>query len=234
MSELWIPIILILIFSIGFIGFSVITDSKKQLNSDELNHSKLVLVFPLVFLLLTPVAYLQWGSYEKQQDWYQVNQKTDQLLANGELAELEMTMQDLLLGMRTQAFQNPESGRLWFELGQAYANLQMRDLALASLQRAVRISDNADWVVATAQMLTSGSREEVLQALEMLRQVVRREPEHQSGLLTLGFTYLKLEQYQDAINTWKHLSSLSAISEKSRQFIEQQISETQKLMSRAG
>ncbi|WP_444998176.1 tetratricopeptide repeat protein [Aliikangiella sp. IMCC44359] len=231
MSELWLSIVLILIFSVGFIGFSVIADSKKQLHNDQLNHSKLVLFLPLVFLLLTPVAYLKWGSYEKQQDWFQVKQKTNQLLTNGELAELDMTMQDLLLGMRTQAFQNPQNGRLWFELGQAYANLQMRDLALASLQRAVRISNNADWVVATAQMLTSGSNEERLQAVEMLRQVINREPEHQSGLLTLGFTYLKLEQYQEAINTWKHLAALPVISEKSRQFIEQQISDTEKLIS---
>ncbi|MET1255344.1 tetratricopeptide repeat protein [Aliikangiella maris] len=231
MTELWIAIILVLIFSVVFVCYSTFSDNQQASNVKAYNHNKLMLILPLLFLIITPVAYFQLGSYKKQADWNRVKNSAETLLNNGDLSNVEMNMQDLILALRTQAFENPQNGQLWFELGQAYANLQMRDLAMASLQRAVRVDNNPDWVVATAQIMSAGdSSDDLKQAANMLMQVLEQTPDHQSALLTLGFVYYKLAQFEAAIEVWTNLAAQPGMSERSRNFIQQQISEAQQAL----
>ena len=234
MTNFWIAVCLISIFSAIFIYFTVVAGTAGSQEDKELIKSQggWSWVLPLAFLLATPGLYLIGDSYQKQLDWHNVVNKTETLKGEGDISSVELSMQELILGLRTQAHHNPDNGQLWYELGAAYTRLQMNDAALASWQRATRLENNPDWIVASAQLLAAGqSSEDAQQAIGLLQQVLASYPEHQSGLLTLGFTYFKISNYELAIATWQKLADLDSISPQSRQFIQQQIDDARQRIS---
>lgn len=235
MISFWISIAVVCVFCLGVIFVSVNKKIKTDASQERaLDNGKLALLFPMLFILAAPVVYYSWDTYSKQMEWLEVNAKVEQLKDVPDASKVEMSIQDLILGLRTQAFQNPGSGQLWFDISQAYAGVEMREAAIASLERAMRLNDNPDWKVVAAQLLTSGNDpQQTNQALFLLRQALQTNPDHHSGLLTLGFTYYRLSNYQQAIAAWQKLSSLEELSPKSRQFILQQIEQAQSKLEQA-
>jgi|GEM_PF-3415447 len=235
MTSLLIVIVLVSLFCAAFIVYTVLFESQSHPENQILKvSSKSLVILPLIFVVTSPILYFSLDSFAKQSDWKAVVNKTKILTDGGEIQSMDISMQDLILGLRTAAHQNPENGALWYELGETYFKLQMRDAALASWQRAIRIESNPDWLVATAQLLASGSdSDENRQALDLLNQALTLDADHQGGLLTLGFTYFKNADYQNAIDAWQKLASLESISDKSRGFIQQQILQAREMLNQS-
>ncbi|MGX5174480.1 tetratricopeptide repeat protein [Aliikangiella sp. IMCC44653] len=232
MINLWLASALILIFSLAVVAYYAIQNNSGLEQESPYSDAKWPLLFPFVVMLLAPIYYFSQPSYQAQQSWQNVKAESNTLLASGNINDASVTMQQLILALRTKAFENPESGTLWYELGQAYANLNMRELALEAMQRAVRVEPNPDWQVATAQLyLTAKTTADMEQAKQILTRVVKQNPEHQGALLTLGFTAFHLKQYPDAIAAWQQLVQLESLSDSSKRFIKNQIEQTKTMLN---
>ncbi len=224
------------VFYVSYCSMGGSADKNKAVTKPfkkETKSAKWVLIFPVVMILYAPLLYFSQDSYAEQNKWQQVQIETQKLFKKGQINEVDLTMQDLLLGLRTQVFYQPKEAKIWFELGLAYANLKMSDVAIAAMQRAIREEKNPDWMVATAQLLNASNDAANQQtAISLLEQVVRQYPEHQSGLLTLGFAYFKALRYESAIGVWTHLANNTGLSEKSRQFILEQVQQAKVLQNK--
>lgn len=224
MISFWVTVVIVCVFSVLVVWVISQHERNDEQQDKSKSTDKLLILFPCLFILAAPVIYYFGGSYQQQMAWNQVVAKVEQLKNDPDPRQVEMSIQELVLGLRTQAFQNPDSGQLWFDIGQVYMGVEMREAAIASLERAMRLNDNPDWKVVTAQLLAAGNDEQqMFQSLRLLQQALITNPEHQSGLLTLGFTHYRMKNYQQAIAAWQKLAAIDDLSAKSRQFVENQI-----------
>ncbi|TQV71432.1 tetratricopeptide repeat protein [Aliikangiella marina] len=234
MTSLIISILLISVFAAGFIFYYTMRrPAKEDFSSDGLKlDSQYQLLLPLIAIVFAALTYYLWPTLDKQMDWEKVKLESETLKLSGDPRQVNMSMQDFILSLRTQAFENPKRGDLWFELGGAYLRLNMEDAALASWQRAIQIEENPDWMVAKAQILGAKSEAESRQkAIKLLQRALAKAPSHQGALLTLGFTYLRGQQYEGAIAVWERFRDLPGLSQRSKQFIQQQINQAKALVA---
>lgn len=228
MTSLYLSIVLISVFAIGFVYYYASrTPARVDFANDGLHtESNLQLVFPVLAIVFAAVMYFLWPTLDKQLGWEEVKSQSETLKLSGDPRQVEMSMQDFILSIRTQAYENPGRGDIWFELGSAYLRLNMEEAALASWQRAIQIQENPDWLVAMAQVL--GTKTEAVdqrRAVNFLQRALAQSPRHQGALLTLGFTYARSQQFQEAISVWQQFSQIPGISQKSKDFIQQQIAQ---------
>ncbi len=233
MTSLWIINSLVILFCFGFVLFYVYREQAGIFAKQVTTQEKVLFLLPFLLLLVSIIYYQGTESYKKQQAWEQINQQIESFidteLSSDKTVFDELSMQNFMLGLRTQAFKNPNNGQVWFQLGKAYAQLNMTDLALASMRRAIRVEDNPDWGVVAAQLMVSKQTQNSFQkAAILLEQVVQKHPKHQGALITLGFTYYKLTRYSDAIKLWRYLAAQKGLSQQSKQYLQKQIEEAER------
>lgn len=234
MFDFWLAVTVVLIFSSGYIIFSIARDNALTQQKTINKSGKLFVFLPLIFLVVSPIYYWFSDSYQKQLHWQEVNKEIKSLINSSNPVDLdsEMAMQDLMLGLRTQTFEDPNNGRAWFLLGQSYNTLNMNDLALAAVQRAIRVENNPDWVVFAARLMASDKTEASLkQAANILEKTIYVHSDHQMALLTLGFTYYNLADYAKAVAIWEKLASISRVTGESRKYLLEQIEKAKSLIN---
>jgi len=221
MNSFWIAIIVSMISIAGFIWFSVERQSQKVI-SEASNNNWLLL--PIVFISLSPWLYSLFGSYDKQVDWLKVNDSFSELVAGSNSDMHDMDIRDLVLALRTAVDKDPENGGLWFMLAETYYQLGMIDLADQSMERAHRVEMNPSWLVANAQILSArGNDSDIPRSINLLRQAISLQPDHQRALLMLGFLYMKQQNYDIAISVFKRIEILLEAAGRDTQMIKQQI-----------
>ncbi|MBV1908565.1 MAG: hypothetical protein KUG78_04545 [Kangiellaceae bacterium] len=208
MTSIWLPIGISLIAAITYLWSSAVP--QKGSHGAALNKaSNVPLILMFCTLIIAPLGYWQLGSLEKQHDWLKAQTKFSQIQRGLNLEKSDNEIQDLILALRTSIDLDPSNGQLWFLLAESYFQLRMIDLADASMERALRIEANPDWLVANAQILTARSNEEDIgKSIRLLSQAIRIQPDHQSALLTLGFIQMRRQRFPEAISSWKKLESL--------------------------
>ncbi|PCI73525.1 MAG: hypothetical protein COB38_00215 [Gammaproteobacteria bacterium] len=226
MIDLWLAIALSAVLVITTIYYSVQQTILSIVEADSANHkedtkghNKQLLLFPIIFLLLSIILYSQNPTVELHENWLNTQIETknsfqvsaENLLSNnGKLSEPnknEIGIQSMLLGLRTLAYKDSDNADLWFMLAESYFQLSMVELADESMKRAIRLKPSANWYVAYAQILALRSSESDLgRAIGFLRSAIQLEPNHQSAMLTLGFLYVRQQQNMQAIEIWKFLA----------------------------
>jgi len=210
MTSFWLAVVISVLSGIIFIWNSVADQVEN--NSDSTVESKRtnkILLIPILFLLLVPIAYYFLGNIEKHQNWIQATTDLDDISSGKTNLSEQMSIESMLLGLRTAIEQDPKNGQLWFMLAEAYFQLRMIDLADLSMQRAIRIDARPDWLVANAQILSARSNSsDISKSINLLQTALSIQPNHQAALLTLGFLYLRQQQYEFAIAAWQRLVSL--------------------------
>lgn len=244
MFSFWLVVLISVFFCIGFIVFSVQSDQaflqlNKQANSsNSVNPINWLFAMPLLLIILAPLYYQFSGSYQKQRHQRQVSEQIQALYQkhqDGQDKQLfdtqQISLQDLMLGLRVKTHEDKSNAKIWLVLSQGYANLGMNDIAISSAQRAIRLQPQADWMVYLARLLAvTQSQSNLQQAVDILRQVVSRHPEHQGALISLGFIYLNLQDYPQAIAAWKTLLDSGKISESAKKQLIEQINRTEKMI----
>ncbi len=203
MNDFWLLVGLSLLAALYFIWVSV----QKRLKKEEKESKVSSLVFlPLVVLLLTPIGYYFLGSAKQQQEWETINKQFEDLLAGRDSPIKQARIHSFLLGLRTAIDKEPDNARLWVMLAESYFKLRMLDLADAAMERATRVDPNPNWYVINAQFLSARSSEEdIAKSMKLLTKALALDPNHQSALLTLGFIYLRQQNYKMAIMVWEQL-----------------------------
>lgn len=205
MTNFWIAVVLSVITAMIYIWSSV--RQQKTLSKDVPKGKVLPwLILPALFLVAAPIGYKWLGNADKQINWQSAVEEVA-LIQSGQLvANKNINIQDLILGLRTSIQKEPKNGQLWFMLAESYFQLRMIDLADAAMGKALKIEPKPDWLVANAQILSlRSSAADVSKSLHLLQNALLIQPEHQSALLTLGFIYYKQQQFELAIENWERL-----------------------------
>jgi len=214
MNSIWFPVILSLLAAFTYLWHSVSSQEEAIKSEGHIKPKTRYASFALVFavFLTIPLGYWSLGNLDKQKSWLEAQDKFTQIVQGDNLSKDENEIQELVLALRTSIDSDPNNGYLWFLLAESYFQLRMIDLADASMTRALRIEVRPDWLVANAQILSARSSDsDMASAIKLLSQALSIQPNHQSALLTLGFVYLRQQQYELAIKYWgklkKHLES---------------------------
>jgi len=229
MNEFWIAIGFSLVLASIYVWFSIQrqrAQNQKVLNlanteqnievKSSGNKSTIWIVLPILLLFCSPLVYLSLGSQEKQiqltNAQHLISKITSQnpaISSNVLENSAQIPLEDLVLSLRAACADQPENGELWFTLAETYFQLRMVDLADAAISRAVRLEARPNWLVANAQILSLRSNDsDIAKSIRLLRKAIQIQPGHQSALLTLGFIYLRQQQFQLAINIWQQLKSI--------------------------
>ncbi len=182
-----------------------------------------MVIFTMFLLIIVAAFYMNRESYQLQSDWVAIEKESEKM-KNEQGYSTEMDLQALMLALRTQAHKNPENGEVWYELGKAYATLQMSDMAIAAWERALRLEKRPQWMIAMAQLFSVMPGEDnTVKAIELFQQVLSVVPEHQGAMYYLGYSYLKNKELKNAFDTWNLLRQIKTISPKMKQHLSQQL-----------
>jgi cytochrome c-type biogenesis protein CcmH/NrfG len=221
MSNLWIAIAVSLLAAIVYVLVSV--RSQLAIEQETLHSSSSPLIIIVLLLLSSPIAYYGLGNHEKQSNWIEANQSFQQLVDAAPNAS-GMSIQSMVLSLRTAVDKDRKNGQLWFMLAESYFQLGMVDLADAAITKAIEIEPRANWFVANAQILSIRSNEsDISRSVYLLRNALMVSPNHQSALLTLGFIYRRQHNYSAAISTWDRLVTLLDKSGNDSRAVKRQI-----------
>ncbi len=231
MTSFWLAVAISLVAAIVYLWQSVQTqtltanEEEAQPATGAKNKDVYTMLLVVLIFLLIPFGYYWLGNYDKQVEW-QTAQLQFQSLKQGTdyNSASSNKIQELVLALRTAIDKDPENGQLWYMLAEVYFQLQMTDLADASLTRALSIEMRPDWLVANAQVVTArGEEADIARAEYLLKQAVQIQPDHQSALLTLGFIQLRQQKFELSIYTWERLKSILAQSGNDTSRLQKQI-----------
>ncbi|MDQ7050315.1 MAG: tetratricopeptide repeat protein [Enterobacterales bacterium] len=221
MNDFWLAVGLSLLAALFFIWISV---RAKLASDEEKEEPKSLFFIPMIVLLMAPVGYYFIGEPEQQLKWETINVQFEDLMAGRDSAIKTGNIHSLLLGLRTAIDKEPHNAKLWVMLAESYFKLRMLDQADAAMERAIRVDPNPDWYVIDAQFLAARSSEQdIAKSLRLLNKALSIEPNHQSALLTLGFVYLRQQNYRMAIMVWKQLVRIVEASGNDASKIKEQI-----------
>jgi len=235
MSSFWLVVFISLLAVAIFIWFSVVDQSSDFEGSEKGNKPSRMMLLPILLLCFSPIGYYYWGSLDKQQNWQIINTQFEDVVRGVKTDLSDTKIQDLVLALRTAADKDPKNGQLWFMLAESYFQLGMIDLADASMTRAHRVEMRPNWLVANAQILSARANDsDIAKSINLVNQAISIQPDHQSGLLTLGFLYLRQNQYQRAISVWKRLEQQLEKAGNDTEMIKQQIEIARSRLSEGG
>ena len=228
MNDLWLAIgtSAVLVITTLYYSMNQFMSQNEGRASDSTNkkpnikQNKMLILFPIAFLLCSIVIYSQSPTLELHQNWINTQIETKnsfQEIVDGlsekdgkikGTRESERDIQSMLLGLRTLVHDDPDNADLWFMLAESYFQLSMVGLADESMKRAIRLKPSANWYVAYAQILALRSSEsDLARAVGFLRSAIQLEPNHQSAMLTLGFLYVRQQKNTQAIDIWRFLAN---------------------------
>jgi len=239
MNEFWLIVASSLVLASLYVWFSIQRQHVQRQNVEVISSkskSAIWIVLPLSLLFCSPLVYISLGSQEQQiqltKAQHLISQITSQDPVIGNRVfknSAQIPLDELLLSLRTACAEQPENGELWFTLAEAYFQLRMVDRADAAISRAIRLEARPNWLVANAQILSLRSNDsDIAKSIRLLHKAIQIQPGHQSALLTLGFIYLRQQQYQPAINIWKQLKSILSKEGNNTDMLTRQIEFAQK------
>ena len=234
MSEFWLVVASSLVLASLYVWTSIQHQTHRQQDVEAIsggNKTDIWIVLPVLLLFSSPFVYLSLGNQDKQlrllNAQHLLSQITNQQPEISSAAlknSSQTTLDDLVLSLRVACAQKPENGELWFTLAETYFQLGMVELADQAISRAIRLEARPNWLVANAQILSLRSNaSDIEKSIRLLQKAIQIQPDHESALLTLGFIYLRQQQYQSAINIWKQLKSILASAGNNTDMLSQQI-----------
>ncbi len=117
----------------------------------------------------------------------------------------EASIAELLGAVRLQVEISPEKASSWLDYGRIYTRIGRHEEALEALYKARDLdANNSEISLQLAQSMASSENPKLnRQAIFLIQQVLKKEPNHQGALLFLGFTAFQQQQYSLAIDSWE-------------------------------
>lgn len=186
--------------------------------------------FALVVALLLPAAaillYRQLGAPQALDPANLVARAQDD--AGGHGANLDAAIAQLAEKMR----QEPGNAEGWALLGRAYKSTQRFAEARDALRRAHELApDDADLAVDYAEALVFAGNDRRIrgEALTLIEQAIKTDPQNQKGLWLAGIADSQTGNYAAAVNKWNTLLALLPPDSEVAASVREQIAQAQAL-----
>ena len=186
---------------------------------------------PIVLLVVLSVGlYIAFGSWTLQRQADDALQQLPELgktvLQEQQQVDAE-TLSTFALGLRQKLQRQGDDPIAWWIYAGLMSDLQQFDQANNAFQRSLDLDpDRVGTLISYARfLLQNGGAETNQQAAQLLARALRLEPDNADALSLSGFVAFENANYEQAINAWQRLLSLTPADSNRRQVVEQAIAD---------
>jgi cytochrome c-type biogenesis protein CcmH len=201
--------------------FDAAVTELKQTATDELLHeqsevtnvsNKLsrpwILSLVVGFVLVSSLAYWQFGHFTKLQDWqdtlHQMPQLSKKVIEGSDTAPTTKELQDFSLALRTRLAKEPNAIG-WMLLGRNMMMLNDIDGAIDAFDKSFLLDDKSvSTILSLAQSLQQrGEPGDYSRSIRILRHALNLNPQNLTALILLAEGQLMNEQYQESLTGFR-------------------------------
>ncbi|TDP31276.1 cytochrome c-type biogenesis protein CcmI [Idiomarina aquatica] len=186
---------------------------------------------PIALLVVMSVGlYMAFGSWTLQRQADDALQQLPELgktvLQEQQQVDAE-TLSTFALGLRQKLQRQGDDPIAWWIYAGLMSDLQQFDQANNAFQRSLDLDpDRVGTLISYARfLLQNGSAETNQQAAQLLARALRLEPDNADALSLSGFVAFENADYEQAINAWQRLLSLTPADSNRREVVEQAIAD---------
>jgi cytochrome c-type biogenesis protein CcmI len=186
---------------------------------------------PIALLVVMSVGlYMAFGSWTLQRQADGALQQLPELgktvLQEQQQVDAE-TLSTFALGLRQKLQRQGDDPIAWWIYAGLMSDLQQFDQANNAFQRSLDLDpDRVGTLISYARfLLQNGSAETNQQAAQLLARALRLEPDNADALSLSGFVAFENADYEQAINAWQRLLSLTPADSNRREVVEQAIAD---------
>ncbi|MAK70803.1 MAG: c-type cytochrome biogenesis protein CcmI [Idiomarinaceae bacterium] len=186
---------------------------------------------PIALLVVMSVGlYMAFGSWTLQRQADDALQQLPELgkavLQEQQQVDAE-TLSTFALGLRQKLQRQGDDPIAWWIYAGLMSDLQQFDQANNAFQRSLDLDpDRVGTLISYARfLLQNGGAETNQQAAQLLARALRLEPDNADALSLSGFVAFENANYEQAINAWQRLLSLTPADSNRREVVEQAIAD---------
>lgn len=183
------------------------------------------------WLILVLIAVISISFYAAFGGWSQQQRATEALKQLPELGKTVLqqqqevdteTLTTFALGLRQKLQRQGDDPIAWWIYAGLMTDLQQFDQANSAFERSLSQDPNrVGTLISYARfLLQNGSPESVQKAGGLLARALKQEPSNVEAISLSGFIAFENGSYQQAINAWQHLLTLTQVDGSRRQAVE--------------
>ena len=207
-------------------------DEMKTDESNEVNVGMTITVGVLVTLSIGIGVYLYSNQIQHVQQSQIAQKKTSELGQRMLKGDGSLNLQDLelfALGLRTKLLDTPEDATGWMLLGRVSGAINRVDSAIQAFEKSLKFEPNKVGTLSSyAQaLLLTGQEEQVLQAKQVLLQVLGLEPDNTNAMGVLAIVATELDDKLLALENWQRLMAFIPQTDPNYMAVNQRILQLQ-------
>lgn len=209
---------------------SLLNDVEEVSEVKKSNVSKAMLIPGIIVLLgLAYGMYFTLGGYKKVEHWHDVMAELPQLsqsLLNAQNQPLSKTqMNDLMLGLRTRLYHEPDDATGWLLLGRLAITARNALEAEGAMMRAYNLEPTnpqiANGYAQTLLMINQQGNDVI--ARQVLLSVLEEDPTNTDTLSLLAYDAFSQGHFRQAVDYWKTMKGLLPKNDPSLPMLEASI-----------
>jgi cytochrome c-type biogenesis protein CcmI len=164
----------------------------------------------LVSLSVGIGTYLYSNQIQRVDEWLMAQQQTSELGQRMISGDENLNLKDLqtfALGLRTKLVDTPEDATGWMLLGRVSGAINRVDSAIQAFEKSLKFDpNNVGTLSSYAQaLLMTGQEQQVLQAKQVLLQILDLEPDNTNAMGVLAIAASELGDKLLALENWQRL-----------------------------
>lgn len=185
-------------------------DETKTSQTNEASVGIPLAIGALVSLSVGIGAYLYSNQIQRVDEWLMAQQQTSELGQRMIRGDENLNLKDLqifALGLRTKLVDTPEDATGWMLLGRVSGAINRVDSAIQAFEKSLKFDpNNVGTLSSYAQaLLMTGQEQQVLQAKQVLLQILALEPDNTNAMGVLAIAASELGDKPLALENWKRL-----------------------------
>jgi cytochrome c-type biogenesis protein CcmI len=185
-------------------------DETKTSQSNEASVGIPLVIGALVSLSVGIGVYLYSNQIQRIDQWQMAQQQTSELGQRMIRGDENLNLKDLqtfALGLRTKLVDTPEDATGWMLLGRVSGAINRVDSAIQAFEKSLKYDPtNIGTLSSYAQaLLMTGQEQQVLQAKQVLLQILELEPDNTNAMGVLAIAASELGDKALALENWQRL-----------------------------
>jgi cytochrome c-type biogenesis protein CcmI len=185
-------------------------DETKTSQTNEASVGIAISLGALLSLSVGIGVYLYSNQIQRVDEWLMAQQQTSELGQRMIRGDENLNLKDLqtfALGLRTKLVDTPEDATGWMLLGRVSGAINRVDSAIQAFEKSLKFEpNNVGTLSSYAQaLLMTGQEQQVLQAKQVLLQILDLEPDNTNAMGVLAIAASELGDKPLALENWKRL-----------------------------
>jgi cytochrome c-type biogenesis protein CcmI len=185
-------------------------DETKTSQTNEASVGIAISLGALLSLSVGIGVYLYSNQIQRVDEWLMAQQQTSELGQRMIRGDENLNLKDLqtfALGLRTKLVDTPEDATGWMLLGRVSGAINRVDSAIQAFEKSLKFDpNNVGTLSSYAQaLLMTGQEQQVLQAKQVLLQILDLEPDNTNAMGVLAIAASELGDKPLALENWKRL-----------------------------